>query len=108
MAARFIFFGVRWRRFTARGACASIIAGNLVYFLCLYQGGGLTAEQEGIFFPVVTVGQDVAKDAYLGEVRDYFGTVLQTITAPEEAKVMNMNIGMPVKKDGFLIWLGQV
>lgn len=68
----------------------------------------LTADQEGIYFPTVTVGQDVPKGADLGVVRDYFGDVLQQVTAPEDAKVMNMNIGMPVKKDGFLIWLGQL
>ena len=67
----------------------------------------LTANQEGIYFPVVTVGQEVTKGTFLGEVRDYFGTVLQTVEAPDDATVMNMNIGMPVKKDGFLIWLGQ-
>jgi uncharacterized protein len=68
----------------------------------------LTANQEGIYFPTVTVGQDVKKGADLGVVRDYFGTILQQVNAPEDAKVMNMNIGMPVKKDGFLIWLGQL
>ncbi len=68
----------------------------------------LTAEQEGIYFPTVTVGQDVSRGTNLGEVRDYFGKVLQSVEAPEDAKVMNMNIGMPVKKDGFLIWLGQL
>ena len=68
----------------------------------------LTAEEEGIFFPVVDVNQDVSKGEYLGVVRDYFGEILQTVIAPEDAKVMNMNIGMPVKKAGFLIWLGQL
>ncbi len=68
----------------------------------------LTAHQDGIYFPAVTVGQDVEKGANLGVVRDYFGNVLQQVTAPEDAKVMNMNIGMPVRKDGFLIWLGQL
>ena len=68
----------------------------------------LTAEEEGIFFPVVDVNQDVSKGEHLGVVRDYFGEILQTVIAPEDAKVMNMNIGMPVKKDGFLIWLGQL
>ncbi len=67
----------------------------------------LTAEQEGIYFPVVTVGQIVKKGALLGEVKDFFGDVLQRVEAPDDATVMNMNIGMPVKKDGFLIWLGQ-
>ncbi len=68
----------------------------------------LTANQEGIWFPVVTTGEDVVKGQFLGEVRDFFGNVLQRVEAPDAAKVMNMNIGMPVKKDGFLIWIGQL
>lgn len=38
-----LFFGVRWRRFTARGAVASIVLGNLTYFACLAAGGGMGA-----------------------------------------------------------------
>jgi uncharacterized protein len=68
----------------------------------------LTADEPGIFFPECTVGQTMSKGDRLGLVRDYFGTVLQTVTAPEEAVVMNLNVGMPVKKDGFLVWMGQM
>lgn len=35
--------GARWRRFTAAGALASILLGNLVYAFCLWHGGGLGA-----------------------------------------------------------------
>ena len=67
-----------------------------------------TANNDGIFFPEVDVCQDVSKGQHLGLVRDYFGTVIQELVAPADAKVMNMNRGMPVKRDGFLLWLGEV
>ena len=68
----------------------------------------ITATEQGMFFPEVDVCQDVVKGQRLGLVRDYFGNVLQEVIAPAETKVMAMNWGMPVKKDGFLLWLGQV
>ena len=68
----------------------------------------LTGAQDGVWFPACRVGQDVAAGTRLGEVRDFFGEVLQTVEAPADARVMNLNVGMPVKKDGFLVWLGQL
>ena len=68
----------------------------------------LTADQQGIFFPEVQICQDVTRGQRLGIVRDYFGNTLQIVEAPAAARVMNMNVGMPVKKDGFLLWLGEV
>lgn len=68
----------------------------------------LTAEQDGVFFPMTTIDADVEEGALLGVVRDYFGTVLQEVRAPAASKVMNMNWGMPVRKDGFLLWLGVI
>jgi predicted deacylase len=68
----------------------------------------LTAVDEGVFFPETEIGRDVGEGELLGLVRDYFGTVLQEVRAPAAAKVMNMNWGMPVQKDGFLLWLGVV
>ena len=68
----------------------------------------LTASAEGTFFPEVQVCQDVAQGQRLGVVRDYFGNLIEEIHAPAAAKVMNMNWGMPVRKDGFLLWLGEV
>ena len=66
----------------------------------------VTAADEGIFFPEVSICQDVQKGDRLGVVRDYFGNILQVVIAPADAKVMNMNVGMPAKKDAFLLWLG--
>lgn len=68
----------------------------------------LTADEDGIFFPSTRTGADVKEGETLGVVRDYFGNVLQQVLAPAPAKVMNMNWGMPVKKDAFLLWLGQI
>lgn len=68
----------------------------------------ITAREEGAFFPEVDVCQDVAPGQRLGILRDYFGNTIEEVTAPAAAKVMNMNWGMPVQKDGFLLWLGEV
>jgi predicted deacylase len=68
----------------------------------------LTADEDGLFFPDTNVGLDVEAGQSLGVVRDYFGTLLQDVKAPAAAKVMNMNWGMPVKKGGFLLWLGVI
>jgi uncharacterized protein len=68
----------------------------------------LTAGEAGIFFPEVNICEDVIKGQRLGVVRDYFGNIIQEVIAPESAKVMNMNVGMPVKKESFLLWLGVI
>ena len=67
----------------------------------------ITATAQGMFFPEVEVCQDVVKGQCLGLVRDYFGEILQEVIAPANAKVMNLNWGMPVKKDDFLLWLAE-
>ena len=68
----------------------------------------LTSDHDGVFFPAIRIDDDVEKDQELGVVRDYFGEILQVVRAPEAAKVMNMNWGMPVRVDGFLLWLGVI
>jgi uncharacterized protein len=68
----------------------------------------ITAAAEGTFFPEVDVCQDVAAGQRLGILRDYFGNTIEEVTAPAAAKVFNMNWGMPVQKDAFLLWLGEV
>lgn len=68
----------------------------------------LTGNQDGVWFPECAVGQDVVKGQRLGIVRDFFGEALQVVEAPEDARVMNLNVGMPAKKDGFLVWVGKL
>lgn len=51
-----LFLGVRWKRFDARAAIGSLLAGNGVYFAALAAGGGLGAAMQpswGGFLPVV-------------------------------------------------------
>ena len=43
-----------------------------------------------------------------GVLRDDFGNAIEDVVSPAAAKVMNMNWGMPVQKDAFLLWLGEV
>jgi hypothetical protein len=68
----------------------------------------LTSDHDGVFFPATRIDADVEKGQELGIVRDYFGDILQVVQAPASAKVMNMNWGMPVRKDAFLLWLGVI
>lgn len=68
----------------------------------------LTAEMVGIFYPKVSVTEWVVKGQIIGEVRDFFGELLQEVVAPADSVVMNVNVGRAVKKDGFLAWLGVV
>lgn len=42
----------------------------------------LRAEVSGCWFPAVEVGQEVVQGQVFGEIRDYFGEVLQTAIAP--------------------------
>ena len=67
----------------------------------------ITATEQGIFFPEVDVCQDVAEGQRLGLLRDYFGNVLEEVISPANAKVMNMNSGMPVKKGDKHLWLAE-
>jgi predicted deacylase len=67
----------------------------------------ITAAEAGMFFPQVDVGQDVVHGQRLGLVRDYFGATLHDVVSPADARVMNMNWGMPVQKDAFLLWLAE-
>ena len=68
----------------------------------------VTADEAGIYYPEVAVCQNVGRGQRLGTVRDYFGNVLQVVVSPGRGKVMRLNRGMPVEKDGFLLWLGDV
>jgi predicted deacylase len=67
----------------------------------------IEATEQGIFFPEVDVCQDVVEGQRLGLLRDYFGNVLEEVISPANAKVMNMNSGMPVKKGRKHLWLAE-
>ena len=51
-----LLFGMRWRRFNARGAVASILIANAVYFLALARAGGIGSAKDPAwlgFLPVM-------------------------------------------------------
>jgi uncharacterized protein len=68
----------------------------------------ITAKDAGVFYPSVRIGDAVTEGQPLGEVRDYFGRVLETPVAPGGGMVINANVGMPVKTGGFLLWIGEI
>ena len=46
------------------------------------------AQQSGIWYPAIKEGQGVAKGQPLGELRDYFGVLLERYEAPYDAIVL--------------------
>lgn len=48
----------------------------------------VVASQSGVWYPAVREGQVVKKGQLLGELRDYFGELLETYTAPFDALVL--------------------
>ena len=72
-----LFFGMRWRRFNARGALASIFAANLVYFLALHDAGGLGGAMAPAWFGFLPV--------MWGFLAGVAGAVLGTLSSPRPA-----------------------
>ena len=70
-----LFFGVRWRRFNARGALTSIFAANAVYFLALHSAGGLDAAMAPAWFGFLPV--------MWGFVAGVAGAVVGTLSTPD-------------------------
>jgi len=68
----------------------------------------LAAEQGGIFYPAVTVGQKVAKSQVVGEFRDWFGEPIAKVESPAEGIVLFLvtspaiNKGDPILSVGIL------
>ncbi|RMF85491.1 MAG: succinylglutamate desuccinylase, partial [Nitrospinota bacterium] len=45
----------------------------------------LYSSSEGLFYPTVSVGERVKAGTVVGELRDFFGTLRETFTAPQES-----------------------
>lgn len=76
--APLLFLGVRWKRLTAAGALASMVAGSLVYFIALgnpFAPGAALTPSWGGFLPVVW-----------GFVAAVAGAVLGTLMGPGATK----------------------
>ena len=57
-------------------------------------------------WPTVKTGEQVVKGAVLGEVRDLYGDVLQTIRAPADGVVLFLTTSAAVAENGLLLGLG--
>jgi predicted deacylase len=60
----------------------------------------------GFWVSTVTTGQLVAAGDFVGEVRDLYGDVLQTITAEHDGVVLFLTTSAAVKANGLLMGLG--
>jgi predicted deacylase len=66
----------------------------------------LYSESAGFWVAHVETGEQVRAGQTLGEVRDLYGDVLQTVTAPEEGVVLFLTTSCAVKQNGLLLGLG--
>ena len=66
------------------------------------------AGQKGCWYPAVSVGEPFSKGQKLGEVRDFFGNVLDTTYAEFDGISLYMYGMMPIDEDGFELCYGQV
>ena len=68
----------------------------------------LTAEKAGAWYPAVQLGDSVKAGQVLGEVRDMFGSVQETLVAEKDALVIYMVVSLAVSGGAPLISLGVV
>lgn len=72
------------------------------------QSSWLAAEQSGIFYPTVSIGQEVEKGQKVGEFRDWFGEPIATVASPAKGIVLFLvtspaiNTGDPILSVGVL------
>jgi predicted deacylase len=64
------------------------------------------AGQAGCWYPAVKVGEQVAAGAPVGEIRDYFGKVLEAYTAPAAGVVMFVVTSLAINVDDPLVAIG--
>lgn len=67
----------------------------------------LYTAHQGIFYPHIQAGDRVRTGQMLGEIRDYFGTVLETVVAPVTGKVLYCISSPAVTADSLLMGIGQ-
>ena len=66
----------------------------------------LAAEQGGIFYPAVTVGQKVEKGQVVGEFRDWFGEPIAKVVSPAEGIVLFLVTSPAINKDDPILAVG--
>ncbi len=66
----------------------------------------LDSHHDGFFTPRVTIGDTVETGTVLGEVSDYFGNVVEQISAPDAGIIMMINETPPIKSGESAVAIG--
>jgi predicted deacylase len=66
----------------------------------------LRSKQAGFWVASVTPGTEIREGGVLGEVRDLYGDVLETVRAPKQGVVLFLTTSAAVPADGLLLGLG--
>jgi hypothetical protein len=66
----------------------------------------LRSEHEGYYYPTVSVGDMVRAGQAVGSVTDFRGTILQSVTAPVEGRVLFLVTSLAINKADPLLAIG--
>ncbi len=66
----------------------------------------LRSEHDGFWYPGVAVGDEVRKGQALGQVEDYEGRVLQSVSAPADGRVLFIVSSLAINKDDPFLAVG--
>jgi len=67
----------------------------------------LYSSHQGIFYAKVKAGDKVTVGQPVGEVRDYFGRILETIASPVEGRVLFLVSSPATKENGLVMGIGK-
>jgi predicted deacylase len=62
----------------------------------------INSKHQGIFYAKHRVGECVKPKQFLGEIRDYSGTVLQSVLSPVEGRILFL-VTSPAMKEGSVL-----
>ena len=65
------------------------------------------AENDGLFYSYVTVGQKVCKGDLLAEIKDFYGVTLEKVLANHNGEVLYMTSSLSIKKDYVTVVYGE-
>jgi predicted deacylase len=72
----------------------------------LPQSAWLSAEDGGMFYPAVTVGQQVEKGQVVGEFRDWFGEPIRKVESPAKGLVLFLVISPAINRGDPILSVG--
>ena len=66
----------------------------------------LFSDYDGLFYPLVSIGETVSAGQKLGSVCDYFGRELQSAVAPTDGTVLFLVTSLAINKGDPLLGIG--